>query len=243
VFQAAGLRLYALPMDMHGVTMEGLENLTSRRPVKMIFLNPIFHNPTGTAMSDARKRAVLDFCAARRIPIVEDDAYSQLYFDEKTSRRPIKALDIQEQVIYIGSLSSYADSTMRAGWLVAPPAVIGKLAEARHMMDAGLSVLPQILAGEYLDHAAARHLSDLRVALSMRADRLREYLRDVFGDRLSLTRPSGGLYLYASAPSADDKTRNALQRDFLRLGVIPAPGEAFGDPGMAVRFNHSMFSE
>lgn len=243
VFQAAGLRLFALPMDDEGITPEGLEALASRRPLKMIFLNPVFHNPTGTVMSDRRKRAVLAICAARRLPVVEDDAYSLLYFSQAAECGPIKTWDTRDQVIYIGSLSSYADRNMRAGWLVAPPAIIGKLAAARHVMDAGLNVLPQILAGEYLDHTAARHLPELRRALAGRADRLCGFLRSVFGGRLTFTDPPGGLYLYARAADTQEKERNALLRDFLRHGIVPALGEAFGEPGVSFRFNCSMFKE
>jgi DNA-binding transcriptional MocR family regulator len=243
VFQAAGLRLFALPMDNEGITPEGLENLATRRPLKMIFLNPVFHNPTGTVMSDRRKQAVLAFCAAKHILVVEDDAYSLLYFDRTTERAPVKTWDSHDQVIYIGSLSSYTDRTMRAGWLVAPPAVIGKLAAARRVMDADLSVLPQILAGEYLDYTAARHLPALRGVLADRASRLCAFLRDAFGDRLTFTPPSGGLYLYARARDTKEKTQNGLLRDFLRLGIVPASGEAFGEQDTSFRFNCSIFKE
>jgi DNA-binding transcriptional MocR family regulator len=242
VFQAAGLRLFALPMDENGVKPEGLEYLAARRQLRMIFLNPAFHNPTGTVMDQARKRAVLDFCAAKRIPLVEDDAYSQLFFKGETGPAPIKALDRHDQVIYTGSLSSYAGRNLRAGWLVAPPGVIGKLAGARHMMDAGLSVLPQALAGEYLDHVAARHLPGLRRVLAGRATRLAAFLNGVFGGRLAYAAPPGGLYLYAAVPEADEKKRAALYKEFLDQAVIPAPGETFGDTRTSFRVNCSAFT-
>lgn len=241
VFQAAGLRLYALPMDGEGVTVEGLERLCARRSPRMVFLNPVFHNPTGTVMSDARKRAVLNFCAAARIPIVEDDAYSLLSFGQQTATTPLKALDARNQVIHIGSLSSYAGRNIRAGWLIAPPGIIGKLATARHMMDAGLSVLPQLLAREYLDRAAREHLPLLREGLHHRAAHLAAFLRDAFGDTLNFRPPPGGLYLYAVMREENPVRYAAVQRRFLEYGVIPALGEDFGDSRQSFRLNHSLF--
>ena len=241
VFQAAGLRLYALPMDEQGITLDGLEHLAARRSLKMIFLNPAFHNPTGTVMSDARKRVVLDFCAAARIPIVEDDAYSLLPFREASAPVPLKAWDTRDQVIYTGSLSSYAGRNIRAGWLAAPPGIIAKLAAARHMMDAGLGVLPQILAGEYLEHVAARHLPLLRAELAARADRLTAFLRAAFGKALVFEPPPGGLYLYATAREGGAKRYTTMQQEFLDRGIIPAVGEEFGDTLPSFRLNHSLF--
>ncbi|MCC8194005.1 MAG: PLP-dependent aminotransferase family protein [Deltaproteobacteria bacterium] len=242
VFQAAGLRLYALPMDEHGITLEGLEKLASRRSLKMVFVNPVFHNPTGTVMSDARKNAVLDFCAAARIPIVEDDAYSLLFFRRMEGLSPLKAWDRRNQVIHIGSLSSYAGRNLRAGWLLAPTGIIAKLAAARQMMDAGLSVLPQIIANEYLDNVATRHLSVLRGNLAASALELAAFLRGTFGDRIVFDPPSGGLYTYAVMRDRDARSYAAMQTAFLRHGVIPALGEDFGDARPSFRLNHSLFS-
>lgn len=240
VFQAAGLRLYALPVDDAGITLEGLEAVASRRSLKMIFLNPVFHNPTGAVMHDARKKAILAFCAKTHLPIVEDDAYSRLFYEERADLSPIKKWDENDQVLYLGSLSSYAGRNLRAGWLLAPPSVIATLAWARHMMDAGLSVLPQLLAQEYLA-MAADHLPKLRGSLSERAARLAERLREIFGDRLVFSEPAGGLYLYAEAGEKDTKSLQALKRDMLEAGLAPAPGEEFGDAQGLFRFNASMY--
>jgi DNA-binding transcriptional MocR family regulator len=241
VFQAAGLRLYALPMDGQGIAVDELERLVSRRSLKMIFLNPVFHNPTGTVMSDARKQAVLDFCAAARIPIVEDDAYSLLDFGKTEGNSPLKSRDKRDQVLYTGSLSSYAGENIRAGWLVAPPGIAAKLAAARHMMDAGLSVLPQLLAGEYLERVAAGHLPRLRAELAARARSLASFLREAFGDGLVFDPPPGGLYIYAAMRQGEAKRYPAMQQDFLNHGVIPALGGEFGDARPSFRLNHSLF--
>lgn len=241
VFQAAGLRLFALPMDGKGVSVAGLESVVRRRSLKMIFLNPVFHNPTGAVMQDMRKKAVLAFCAKARIPIMEDDAYSLLSFSPARNLSPIKAYDQRNQVIYAGSLSSYAGGNLRAGWLVAPSSVINKLADVRLMMDAGLSVLPQVLAAEYLDHRAPEHLPKVRAALAGRAANLVERVRSLFGGALDVSVPQGGLYCYAVMNRSGEEAYASVQRDFLRHGMLPALGEAFGDARGAFRLNHGFY--
>ena len=243
IFQAAGLRLLALPMDGGGISMDGLESAVRRRPLKMIFLNPIFHNPTGSIMKDARKKAILDFCAKKHIPVVEDDAYSLLPFDTVQNLSALKAHDRQNQVIHIGSLSSYAGKNLRTGWLVAPPAVTTKLADVRLMMDAGLSVLPQILAKEYLDQTAIEHLPVIRQELARRAANLKACLESLFPGELDLLPARGGLFTYALMHKKDDESYSSLQSNFLRNGILPALSESFGDSRKAFRLNHGVFNE
>ncbi|MDR2075529.1 MAG: PLP-dependent aminotransferase family protein, partial [Desulfovibrio sp.] len=224
VFQAAGLRLCALPMDREGVTPEGLEALASRLPLRMVFLNPLFHNPTGACMGEGRKRDILRICSARHLPIVEDDASSLLAFRPGMAAGPMKRQDSGHRVIYLGSLSSYAGRNLRAGWMVAPEPVIRQLAEVRHMMDAGLSVLPQFLGERYLDLAADAHIEDLRRILAERAAALARHLADLCGDLAHWEEPAGGLYLYARLNSGSEQDRTEFLRRLFARGIIPARG-------------------
>lgn len=80
IFQALGIRIYGIPMDQEGIMVEKLDELVHKHSLKMIFINPIFHNPTGRVMSAARKQALRDYATRKRILIVEDDAYAQLKF-------------------------------------------------------------------------------------------------------------------------------------------------------------------
>lgn len=59
LFQAAGVRLIPLPIDNDGLLLNRLEELNLNFPLKMIFLNPIFQNPTGSVMSYERKKKVV----------------------------------------------------------------------------------------------------------------------------------------------------------------------------------------
>ena len=224
--------------------MDGLDALNARRSLRMIFINPMFQNPTGSRMSARRKRDLLEYCSARHIPIVEDDAYSQLSFESGLDVTPLKALDTREQVIYAGSLSSYAGRSLRAGWMVGPGSLVARLAGVRHLMDAGLSALPQILAQEYLAGTFFSHRQALRATLAARADSLCRYLDDKRAQgqfHISFERPRGGLYLYARPERGTDG--QTVLDALLDEGIIAAPGRDFGDPSGGFRLNFSHFSE
>lgn len=243
IFQAAGLRLYALPMDDEGVTVEGLDSLMLLRPLKMVFLNPMFHNPTGTCISTRRKQDILRCCSMKRIPIVEDDAYSLLAFSRNTDTAPIKKYDNHNQVIYAGSLSSYAGRNLRAGWMVAPESVIGQLAEVRRQVDAGLSVLPQLLARHYIDENLPPHRERLRRVLAQRAEKLASWLANRYGDKICFKQPQGGLYLYATLKEKNITADRKFLQDLLRENIILARGVDFGDSAGTFRMNFGQFND
>lgn len=243
MFQATGIRLFALPMDGQGITLEGLEEVHRKHALKMLIINPVFQNPTGRRMHARRKRDIVRFCAAKHIPIMEDDAYSQLTFHETCDVTPLKRYDTDGSILYAGTLSSYAGRNLRAGWLAAPAPVIARLAEIRRHMDAGLSVLPQLMALEYLRTIFPAHKRTIAHILAQRAERLIELLRERCGDaEITYAKPEGGLYLYArwSHLGVKETSIHAWLRECGFLGV---PGRTFGDCIDSCRLNYACLRE
>ena len=228
--QSAGIRLLGLPVDERGVRPESIEELYRRHRIRMVFLNPNYQNPTGTVMDRERKLEVLACCERLGVPIVEDDPFSLTAIDEEAPP-PMKALDRNGTVLYVGSLSKIAASGLRIGWLIAPHAVIGRLADARQQMDFGLGVVPQWVAANFLDSGALTpHLQRLRASLRTRRDALVDALRSQSLDTLEFSVPGGGLHLWCAVrhPIDDD----ALLENGIKQGVVFVPGTVYGaEPG------------
>lgn len=241
LFQASGLRLCALPVDEQGIRPEGLERCCRQHNLRMIFLNPVFQNPVGYVMSPPRKQQLLKFCQARQIPIVEDDTYSALSFDASLNTSPLKCADRRDQVIYLGSLSKYMGRNLRIGWLIAPPAIVAQMATLRQHLDAGLSLFPQYLAGQYLNDCCEQHLIQLRRALAERATQLMRWLTQHYGETLHYTPPRGGFHLWAQLTDADPAKLNAVLDQLLAQGVIVARGQEFGSTPYHLRFSFGHF--
>src|ERR1700732_1404453 len=78
IFHGARARCLAVPVKTHaepnselGVDVDALEATLAANRVKLIILTPDFHNPTGTSMSLASRRKVLELAARHQGPIVE----------------------------------------------------------------------------------------------------------------------------------------------------------------------------
>ncbi|MBI0018778.1 PLP-dependent aminotransferase family protein [Commensalibacter sp. W8133] len=242
IFQASGLRVHPAALDQNGVNPEILQKLIRKYPVKMIFLNPVFQNPTGSILSSFRKKEILRLCHDNQIPLIEDDAYSLLSFDENTDCRSIKMYDKYKQVIYLGSLSKYIGKATRVGWIIAPRPIIHQLANVRRQIEGGISVLPQLLAQYYLTHQMDNHFNFLQKKLSKKAKNLCHWLDQNYQSLFQFQPPKGGLYLYSKCPPDKNKELSTLLQEWLKQKIIIAKGEEFGGSQGEIRFNFSHFS-
>lgn len=229
LFQAAGLRIVPIAMDKEGMTVKGLQEASLKHPLKMIILNPIFQNPTGLVMSPRRKKEILDYCLLKRIPIVEDDAYGGLTFDETIDNRPLKMLDENQQVIYLGTLSKLAGRHLRIGWMIGPEDVLNNLADIRLQIDSDLSFLPQFMADHFLRTEMDSYQTEIRKVLYKRAESLQNWLRDTFGEAIQFQPAKGGFHLYCHFLDKTEEEVDELLINLLKKGIIGAKGQRFGD--------------
>ncbi|OXM17140.1 PLP-dependent aminotransferase family protein [Paenibacillus herberti] len=230
MFQTAGLRVFRLPLDQHGVQPEDIRQLYKKHRIKMVFLNPNYQNPTGTLLSEERRRKVLDIASELALPIIEDDPYSLTAYDGEPPA-PLKALDTTGSVIYIGSFSKIAASGLRIGWMAAPRAIVERLADARQQMDFGLSVIPQQVVATFLDSPQfVPHLERLRRELQFKRDMVTAALRREFQGRAEFLEPRGGIHLWCKIGA--DYNENRLLEQSIRNGFVFGPGSVYGsEPG------------
>ena len=90
--------------DEEGMRIEALESLVGRHRPKLLFIIPAFQAPTGITMSRERRENLLAFATEHQIPIVEDEYLHELRYDG-SPLPPLKALDRQGTVVYIGTFS------------------------------------------------------------------------------------------------------------------------------------------
>src|SRR5690606_10020353 len=99
------LELKALEIPTHprdGFCLDAFEGALARRRVAACFVVPTVHNPLGGCMPENNKRQLLSLCARHDVPIIEDDAYGDLFFEGERPL-PLKALDSGDQVLFCSS--------------------------------------------------------------------------------------------------------------------------------------------
>lgn len=240
-------RFIALPLDDEGLDVAALAALLARgeRP-RFLYVVSSFQNPTGVTMSTARRLAVLELAARYELPIVEDDPYGELYYDQVRSA-PLAALDVQmhgqlRQVVYLSTFSKQLAPGLRVGWVAAPPELIFQLVQAKQGMDLHTCSLAQATAFEVCrDGLLDRHMPFVRAVYRERRDAMLAALAEVMPPTVGWTRPGGGMFIWLTLPEtvdAADVLRRALEE---RVAFVP--GAAFhanggGQNTLRLNFSH-----
>ena len=237
LFQSAGLRIFGLPVDANGINPDDIMALHQKHQIRMIFLNPTFQSPTGTVLSDTRRKKLLEISAELGIPIVEDDPVSLLSFEDK-KHYPIKSFDRSGNVLYIGSLSKVIASSLRVGWIIGPQSVINRLADARQQIDFGLSIFPQLIANQFIQSPEyPNHLNFLRQELLERRNEMISALKEYLGEKVEFSIPKGGLYIWCKINQKVDDQK--LVEEGIKNKILFMPGSVYGSPNGYVRFTYA----
>jgi len=237
IFRSASLKTIKLPVGENGINPDDILKIHTNHRIKMIFLNPIFQNPTGTVLSLERRKRVLEITEELGIPVVEDDPYSLISLSEHTNTATLKSLDKTGSVLYISSLSKVVASGLRIGWVVGPNNVIRRLADAKQQIDFGHSIFPQWIAAEFLKRDSFEtHLQQLRRKLLEKRNILVSALRDELSDYLTFQIPKGGIHLWCELLS--DINGYHLLEEALRNGVVFVPGNLLGSEGRHLRLTY-----
>lgn len=200
----------------------------------MVFMNPNFQNPTGTVFSIERRKQLFDVACKLGLPIVEDDPFSLTAF-EGAAPKPLKSMDSNGSILYIGSFSKIAASGLRIGWMVAPHSIVERLADARQQMDFGLSVIPQQVAAQFIKSPYFHpHLERLQIQLQFKRDLLIESLQKELPDLVKFITPQGGLHLWCKLHH--EVHDGKLLEEAIKRGVVFVPGSVYGSDSGFVRF-------
>jgi GntR family transcriptional regulator/MocR family aminotransferase len=188
--RSAGLEVVGLPVDEHGVVLDGVD-------ADAVLVTPAHQFPTGAVLAPERRRALLAWGGI----VIEDDYDSEYRYD----RAPVGTLQrlAPDRVVYLGSASKTLAPALRLGWLVAPPELAGAVARERWAADSGGNTVTarayaRLLATGEVD----RHLRRTRRDYRERRDRLVAALAE---RGLEVGGVAAGLHLLLRLPTGTDE--------------------------------------
>jgi 2-aminoadipate transaminase len=209
--------------DNEGVIVDDL--VANAPDARFVYLLPNFQNPTGRTMTEERRAAVSAAAAKAGLPIVEDNPYGELWFDEApplplTARNP-------EGCIYLGSFSKVLAPGLRLGFMVAPKSIYPKLLQAKQAADLHTPSFNQRMVSEVMkDGFLARHVPTIRKLYKHQRDAMLAALtREMKGLQVEFTQPAGGMFLWVRMPEGIDTV--ALLPKAVERGVAFVPGAPF----------------
>lgn len=225
LFQSWGMKLKGISMDGFGIKPSELIKSKSNENSTLLYTIPTFQNPTGNLMSEERRDEILKICSKERIPIIEDDAYRELWLD-KEPPEPLKAKDKNGNVMYLGTASKSLAAGLRIGWLVGQESVIEHLADIKMQSDYGASSLSQEVLAEWIVSGLYdEYLINLRKQLRIRREITLGILEKYFTDIATWNKPSGGFYIWLKLKKPI--SLNKLFELSYKKGILINPGNVY----------------
>ncbi len=230
-----------IPTDENGMIMEELDKvLATTKHVKMIYVIPDFHNPSGRTCPLERRKRFMEIINKYQIPAIEDNPYGDLRF--KGEYQPaLKSMDTEGLIIYLGTFSKILAPGYRMGWICANTEMVEKfnlIAQAAVLQTATISMM---VISKYLDmFDIDEHVEKIRATYKHRCELMINTMRECFPPEAKFTDPDGGLFTWVELPEYVN-TRE-LGAKALEKGVAFVPGSGFfpnGGNNCCMRLNYS----
>ena len=205
-----------------GWDLDGIRAAVRQLSPSLAYLLVDHHNPTGLALDEPGRRAIMALSRSARMTVVVDESLTELALDAPLAP-PMATFG---PVISIGSASKPLWGGLRIGWIRADEATIVRLATVRAPRDLGAPPLEQLVTALLLadiEELAGRRRAQLRLRraalIAALTDRLPQW-RWVAG--------SGGLSLWTQLPLPVSSRLAAMSGGF---GVTLTAGPRFGING------------
>ncbi len=189
-FEALGARIAPVRVDGEGIDVGALPE-----QARLVYLTPSHQFPLGTAMSLARRMALLAWAERRGAAVIEDDYDSEFRFGGRPLE-PLQSLDRSGRVLYVGTFSKVLVPGLRLGFVVAPPSVMSALHSAKRLADSHGPPEVQIALAELMDEGRfARHVRRLLRVYRERRDVLLAACERHLAGALELLPAAAGLHV------------------------------------------------
>jgi DNA-binding transcriptional MocR family regulator len=217
-----------VPMLEDGMDLDRLRRLLRRghqRP-KLVFTMPNFHNPTGITTDQQHRELLLSLCEEHRIPLVEDGFEEEMkYFGQAVL--PVKSMDSQGIVLYVGTFSKVVFPGLRIGWIAAPREAIVRLSDIKHASSIAGNTLAEAAVARFCGSGEFEaYLRRVHRVYRRRMQALLQGLERHMPDGVMWTRPSGGYTAWVTLKD-NNMAGSELLEIIMQRGVKVGPGQRY----------------
>ncbi len=225
IMKIHGLNIISVNMNFDGIDTKQLKDELKNNKIKLAYMIPSYHNPTGIVMSPEKRIEVYDILRENDIPLIEDGFNEELRYSGSHVTPMVSLSGEGNSVIYIGSFSKILYPGMRIGWILADKNLISTLESVKRSRNIHTSFLDQGILYEYLSNGYfEKYLKRTRKIYKEKYE-FAIYCAEKYIPCSSIL-GQGGLYIYI-------KLKKANARKLLNLcyneGVVFTPGDIFSN--------------
>ncbi|MDX6552837.1 MAG: LL-diaminopimelate aminotransferase, partial [Gaiellales bacterium] len=224
----AGAEPVLMPLTPENAFQPDLEAIPAdvRRRANLLFCN-YPNNPTGAVIEDDFFERLARFGLENGIPIVHDNAYSEITFDGYVAQSFLAAPGAKEAGVEMFSLSkAYNMTGWRLGAAVGNAEMIAALLKLKTNIDSGMFEAIQMASVRALSEggAFARQMSE---TYRRRRDLV---ISALAGVGIDVEPPKGTMYVWVPVPEGHTSV-SFCELVLEQAGVVVSPGSSYGPNG------------
>ena len=216
-----------VPIHLNGIDAAEFQNLIEKikkqqKRIKFFYTIPDYQNPTGNVAPIETREAILKICAENKILIIEDAAYSELYFDQPPPPTYF-SLSNGFGVLRMCSFSKVVATGLRLGWIQARDEYIEILTKVR--FDMGNSPLIHYALTNFINNKSLdSHVENMRRLYKEKCSIMVDSIKENCGDYMEINPPEGGYFLWLKSHhiKSDELIKAAAQE-----GLVFPTGSVF----------------
>ncbi|XP_071118324.1 kynurenine/alpha-aminoadipate aminotransferase, mitochondrial-like [Haliotis cracherodii] len=213
------------PVHLHQMMSEWDSKMQGRRP-HLLYIIPSFCNPTGTIMTEQRKRKIYNVAREFNILILEDDPY---YFLQSPLVPSFLSMDTDGRVIRTDSFSKTLSPGCRLGFLFGPKQIVDKMAAILHLESGGPSAVSQVMIYKVVQawgyEKYLNHVAKVASLYKQRSGILLSYMDKHLQGLCEWTPTGGGMFQWVALLGVD-KSEPVVDR-LMERGVFVMDGSIF----------------
>jgi len=235
-------QIIEIPVNNYGIDLKILSQKLKSSSPKFLYTMPNFQNPTGITTAQSHREKLMMICEKHQLPIIEDGFVEEMkYFGRNFL--PLKSLDTQGLVFYVGTFSKVLFPGLRIGWIASNEYFTHRFAEQIKASLISINQLSQAALevycskGMYEKQLRKMH-SVYRKRMTMALKILRESLKN---KNVKYTKPLGGYLLWFEVEQPEKLTEAILVQRISEQGVKVTPGkDSFNNAEESVNFRISI---
>lgn len=188
--KAAGATLIEAGLDGQGLVPKDWD-------ARMLFVTPSRQFPTGEILSLERRQTLLQWASKQNAVIVEDDYDSEFRY-RGVHVEPLKTLDKEDRVIYLGSFTKTLPLDVRLGYVVLPLALADVFRKAQALYEPKpINLLEQRALAAFMNSGQyERHLRRMNRLYSRKFKLLFQLLTEQISNFFDWIENDAGLHIF-----------------------------------------------
>lgn len=175
-------------------------------------------------MSDNNKKKLLTLLNRHDVPLIEDDIYGDLSFDQNRPNA-VKHFDKKGNVLYCSSFSKTISPGLRVGWVI-PGKYQNQIEYQKYVTSLATPSLPQLAIAEFLERGGYdKHLRKVRNRYAQLVMQFTQCIGKYFPEQTRITQPKGGFVIWIELPEKVDAIK--LYHDAFEHKISISPGPLF----------------